>query len=58
MPHRYFVVDVFYGRRWCFNNYTFNGKLPCDKSSNCKPGKEFENGVVRMDNQQWIISNE
>jgi len=29
----------------CICNYTANGKFPGDKSSDCKPGEKFENGV-------------
>ncbi len=44
----HFMVDFcgsWYGR---FTGYVNNGELPGDKGSNSKSGKEFENGVKRL----------
>ena len=42
---QYQLVDVCIGRIACYIYRIDNSKLPGNKSSNCKPCKEFENGI-------------
>ena len=44
------------GRTIGHYNCINNSKLPGDKSSDCKPGEEFENGMINV-NREWSIVN-
>ena len=45
LSYQHKLVDIYSGRNVSNINSTVNGKLPGNKSGDCEPGEEFENGV-------------
>jgi hypothetical protein len=48
IPYNYTVVDICIGRSSSIINCINNSEFPGNKSSNCKPSEEFENGVKEV----------